>query len=102
MFVSFIGIKCNFVPLPNAAARQWIDNGAAANCDMCVCWCVSTGGVPELHQGAAGEWEQAVYLWNQRLHPHLHQPNGMNNNRVSLVASSYLFLLGYFCLTRFT
>lgn len=38
--------------------------------------CLSAGGVPELHQSAAGEWEQAVYLRNQRLHPHLHQPNG--------------------------
>lgn len=38
--------------------------------------CVSAGGVPELHPSAAGEREQAVYLRNQRLHPHLHQPNG--------------------------
>lgn len=38
--------------------------------------CLSAGGVPELHQSAAGEREQAVYLRNQRLHPHLHQPNG--------------------------
>lgn len=30
----------------------------------CVYWFVSTGGVPELHQGVAGEWKQAVYLWN--------------------------------------
>lgn len=55
-----------------------------ANSDMCVCWCVSTGGVPELHQGATGKWEQAVYMWNQCLHPHLHQPNGMNNARICL------------------
>lgn len=51
---------------------------------LTVCCCVSTGGVPELHQGAAGEREQAVYLWNQRLHPHLHQPNGTNNCSPSL------------------
>lgn len=38
--------------------------------------CASAGGVPELHPSAAGEREQAVYLRNQRLHPHLHQPNG--------------------------
>lgn len=39
-----------------------------------------TGGVPELHQGAAGEREQAVYLRNQRLHPHLHQPDGKDDH----------------------
>lgn len=38
--------------------------------------CVSAGGVPELHPSAPGQREQAVYLWNQRLHPHLHQPDG--------------------------
>lgn len=47
-----------------------------ANGEIMALPCVSAGGVPELHQSAAGEWEQAVYLWNQRLHPHLHQPNG--------------------------
>lgn len=53
-----------------------------ASSDMCVYRCVSTGGVPELHQGAPGKWEQAVYMWNQCLHPHLHQPNGRNNARI--------------------
>lgn len=38
--------------------------------------CFGIGGVPELHQGAAGEWEQAVYLRDQCLYPHLHQPHG--------------------------
>lgn len=61
----------------------------AANHDMCVCRCVFTGGVPELHQGAAGEWEQAVYLRNQRLHPHLHQPNGTNSSRLSILNADY-------------
>lgn len=46
------------------------------NREIMVLRCVSTGGVPELHQSAAGEREQAVYLRNQRLHPHLHQQNG--------------------------
>lgn len=58
---------------------------------LCVCWCVSTGGVPELHQGAAGEWEQAVYLWYQRLHPHLHQPNGTKST-FSIASFFCLFL----------
>lgn len=62
---------------------------------LCVCWFVSTGGVPELHQGAAGEWKQAVYLWNQCLHPHLHQPDGM---KFLLVAtfSNALFVITVF------
>lgn len=63
-----------------------------ANWDMCVCWCVSAGGVPELHQGAAGEWEQAVYLWNKRLHPHLHQPDG-TNKFLKVPLYSLIFLL---------
>lgn len=57
VFVSFIGKKCNFVPLNNAAARQWIDNGTAVCLLLCFhrrsarttsgcCWWTGTGCLP--------------------------------------------------------